>query len=373
MTRMLCGSRLRPANQMESNVASGGIDGLSHAGSRTIAAAIIWCTQERPAFNHLAWDAYVWGLWVIAAVAVTFRDGPAATGLGGGMTRRIPVDRPFPDITNHVEQTVAIGRELPDWCGPLITVRRQVLPGKLALPSVGHMLAARSEFLAPGVGRAIQPSARGKLPLSLGRQFFANPLCIGFSILVGDMDHRMLRAAFDRTLAAFRMPPVRTWNIRPPIKVIAQIHTVCRLAEDYRSRLEHVGFCPRVVLGSRRTLRQSHILGGVNKPCKLLVSYRVLVNPKAFHPYGMHWPLFRIMAIRPHAECAATDPHHVGVRDVQHGIYILSTFDCLHWRFPNTARRLLTACSQLRRFSVHCARRPTTSRLPPAWFLLHCH
>ena len=62
----------------------------------------------------------------------------------------VPVGGPLPDVAGHVVEAVAVGRKRADRRRPLVAVLEQVLPGELALPGVGHRLAARRELVAPG-------------------------------------------------------------------------------------------------------------------------------------------------------------------------------------------------------------------------------
>src|SRR3954467_6488494 len=91
----------------------------------------------------------------------------------------IEVARPFPDIADHVMKPVAVGREGHDWRCALEAVLREVLARELALPDVGHVTAAGSQFVAPGELRLVEPAAGGELPLRLARQILAGPLRIG--------------------------------------------------------------------------------------------------------------------------------------------------------------------------------------------------
>src|SRR6185369_5560833 len=74
----------------------------------------------------------------------------------------IPVDGPFPDIPRHVMESVAIGRERRDRCRPFEAVLTFVLPGELALPGVGHVLAVGGHLIAPAIFSALQSATRRK-------------------------------------------------------------------------------------------------------------------------------------------------------------------------------------------------------------------
>src|SRR4051812_37660865 len=75
-------------------------------------------------------------------VAAVPRGRRAAAGRWGGWARRLPpVGGPLPDVARHVEQAVAVGREAAHGRGAGIAVELEVLPGELALPRVGPLLA----------------------------------------------------------------------------------------------------------------------------------------------------------------------------------------------------------------------------------------
>ena len=50
-----------------------------------------------------------------------------------------------------------------------------VMARKLALPGIGHVLAAGRELVAPGIFGAVEPATRGEFPFRLGRQVLASP------------------------------------------------------------------------------------------------------------------------------------------------------------------------------------------------------
>src|SRR5215469_12518999 len=108
------------------------------------------------------------------------------------MTVAVPIACPFPDVADHVEQAVAIGWELPYRGGLLISIGEQILPRELALPCVGHLLAAGSELFSPSVSCTIESTPRGKLPFHLGWQFFSYPFGICRSIFISDVNNWML-------------------------------------------------------------------------------------------------------------------------------------------------------------------------------------
>ena len=47
-------------------------------------------------------------------------------------------------------------------------------------------------LIAPSKARAVKPAARGELPLGFCRELFPYPARVGFGILVGKVDDRVL-------------------------------------------------------------------------------------------------------------------------------------------------------------------------------------
>ena len=87
----------------------------------------------------------------------------------------IPVRAPLPNITGHVEKAVPVGWKLTGSRAG-IAVLAGVLIREMALEGIGLILAAGPELAAPRVWLAIQPAARGELPLGLSRKALAGPL-----------------------------------------------------------------------------------------------------------------------------------------------------------------------------------------------------
>src|SRR5271169_349840 len=135
-------------NAAEPDVVHAGVDHLRLPRRWTITQTVVGRAQVRAAFDHLARNSK---LRLRGIVALGWRDNPridcrAAAGLDHfvSVAADKPITGPFPDVTRHVVQTVTVRRERSDWRGPLVAVVKQVLPGELSLPTVGHCLAARS-------------------------------------------------------------------------------------------------------------------------------------------------------------------------------------------------------------------------------------
>src|SRR5262249_54337964 len=148
---------------------------------------VVRCTEVRSTLEHLARDPDFRLAGVVACslrpAARVFRDAAHLRRIGFVLGRP-PVGRPFPDIADHVADAVAVRWERSYRRGSFVAILTKVLIWKLALPRVGHMLAARRELVAPGELGAVEPAARGELPFGLRRQFLAGPFRIGFGIAV---------------------------------------------------------------------------------------------------------------------------------------------------------------------------------------------
>src|SRR5882672_9564845 len=120
-------------------MASRGVDRLGMARSRTIAAAIVRGAQVRAAFKHLAWNLDIRLTRVVArglgSAARIFRNATRLRRICF-MPLRIPVGRPFPDISDHVVDAVAVRREGRDWRCALEAVGAEILLQEFALPGV---------------------------------------------------------------------------------------------------------------------------------------------------------------------------------------------------------------------------------------------
>src|SRR6476660_465652 len=112
---------------------------------------------------------------------------------------------------------------------------------KVALPGVGHVLAAGREFVPPGELGTVKAATRGEFPFGFGRQLLASPFCVGECIAKRHMHHGMMIARVDVALRPVWMPPVGTLCVGPPLAEIFQIDSVRRWSEDQRARIEHMG------------------------------------------------------------------------------------------------------------------------------------
>src|SRR5262249_52872521 len=131
-----------------------GIDGLRVARGGSVAAAVVRRAQMRAAFENLARNFNVWLTRVEAAAfgatPWVFRD-TAGFRCVSLVLRRIPVVSPFPDIADHVVETVAVRRKCFHRRGTLETARAALLMRKLTLPCICHLVIVGHELITPRV------------------------------------------------------------------------------------------------------------------------------------------------------------------------------------------------------------------------------
>src|SRR6266446_6132460 len=136
----------------ETDVTCGRVHRLSMARRRTIAPAVVGRTKMGASLQHLAWNT---NRGLARIVACFHRPAARVLRHAAGLRRiglvlfRVPVGRPFPDIADHVEDAVAVRRKGAHRRGAGPAIRFEILVREGALPGVGHVPAARREFLAP--------------------------------------------------------------------------------------------------------------------------------------------------------------------------------------------------------------------------------
>ena len=94
-----------------------------------------------------------------------------------------PIRAPFPDVSGRVVQPVAVRRELADRAGAVVAVVPRVMGWKPTLPDVHPVLSPGLPLVAPRKALPDQPSARGELPLGLGRKPQLRPGAKGLRIV----------------------------------------------------------------------------------------------------------------------------------------------------------------------------------------------
>ena len=222
-----------------------------------------------------------------------------------------PVGCPFPNIPDHIEQTVAVRGVVADRRGTLEAGRTKILPRKLAFPSVCHSDTLRREIVAPGEFGTFQSATSRELPLRFRRQRLAAPKCVGFGVFECDMHHGMIEACCDRAAATFRVTPVSARLPSPPIGYVAQIHRPSRRVEHQRSRPQHCRCDVWISRPVELSLCDGTISGRRDEGGKLTVGNQVRVDEKAVEAHLRYRRFLRIMAVGSHLKQAAGDPNHV--------------------------------------------------------------
>src|SRR5690606_15247440 len=108
---------------------------------RAVALAIVDGAKVRSAVQYLAADARAGGGGIIAlreCRAAWIGDRAARRFALRALRRGIPVARPFPDIADHVEKAIAVGREAADRRRAVIAVGLGRRDGKQAEPVIGE-------------------------------------------------------------------------------------------------------------------------------------------------------------------------------------------------------------------------------------------
>ncbi|OMQ39224.1 hypothetical protein BKX96_08395 [Pseudomonas putida] len=98
---------------------------------------------------------------------------------------------PFPDVTDHVPQTVTIGRKCAHRRSSVVPIQSKVLPGKLSLPDIGNVASIRHKLVPPDKLAAGLTSPGCKFPFFLGGQYATHPVGISMRILKANLDHWM--------------------------------------------------------------------------------------------------------------------------------------------------------------------------------------
>jgi hypothetical protein len=249
----------------------------------------------------------------------------------------IPVGRPFPDVADHVVNSIAVRRERRHRRRALIAVEGQVLARERALPGVRHLPIARRELIAPCELGAVEAAAGGELPFGFGGQFLAGPFGIGHGILVGDVDDGMIVEPADRASRSVWAPPIGAELERPPLAPVAQIDRRLGRREDQRARLEHVRQRAGIVPGVGRNFGKGDVARRVDEFAELAIGDRRTVHPEAAHAHPVDRGLFRIVPVGTHAECTARNPHHALA---QFGGRVCSTRVGLRLQHPTLERRM---------------------------------
>jgi hypothetical protein len=121
----------------------------------------------------------------------------------------VPIGGPLPDVADHVVNAVSVWRERLYGRWARIAILCSVLSWEFTLPSVGHVLSARRELIAPSIFSIFESTPRGKFPFYLSRQFLARPSRVGNRIRINDMHYRMVIEIVDGAFWTVWVSPIR--------------------------------------------------------------------------------------------------------------------------------------------------------------------
>src|SRR5215831_19015736 len=114
----------------------------------------------RSAFHDFARDLDRWLVRIVAFVSFSAsRVKARAARVNDFAVLLVPVSGPLPNVACHVVEPIAVGWKRSHRRSSLEPVFFKVLPGKFALPGVGHMFAVRRERIAPDEFRTVQSAA----------------------------------------------------------------------------------------------------------------------------------------------------------------------------------------------------------------------
>ena len=225
------------------------------------------------------------------------------------MARDVPVGRPLPDVAGHVEETEAVRREGADRRPG--AVARLGPPGEVAVPVVRTALAVSLRLVAPDEGAAVEPAARGQLPLRLARQLLPGPGRVRLGVLEGDVHHGLVLAAVDRARRAVGMTPAGAGCPRPPLAQVPEVDRPLRPREDERAGHEVLGRSARERARIERALGDGDVARVVDEGREQTVRDLERVDPEALDADAVCRRLLRIVRVGAHPIGGPVDPDHV--------------------------------------------------------------
>lgn len=152
------------------------------------------------------------------------------------------------------------------------------------MPPVSNRLAARAQFVAPGIFLSYQPPARSIFPFGLSWQTLTGPLRIACGIAPGNLTHRLVRLGLRGW--SIRMPPIYAINLFP--------HTRLEIQDA----------------GPAELFRFGPVGCGGDKFGELGDCDLVLVHPERADRHLVFRRFVRHTVVRTHQERAALDEHH---------------------------------------------------------------
>src|SRR5262245_6185802 len=128
----------------------------------------------------------------------------------------VPIGAPFPHVPRDVVEAEGIRREGIDGRRARVAVVASVLAWKMPLEHVHAVLAKGLELAAPRE-RSVGACPRGILPLRFRWEARPRPRAIRAGVVPRDVDQGMVPAVLQGRLWSFGMPPVRTFDLTPPL------------------------------------------------------------------------------------------------------------------------------------------------------------
>src|SRR5437667_6197250 len=234
--------------------------------------------------------------------------------------RAIPVAAPFPDVARHVVKAVTIRRETLRRRDAGIPIFNRVFHWKLSLPRVRHPFPTGTKIIAPNVCFSRQPAACRKLELRFSRQTFSRPFRICFRVRISDLHYRIFFLPFNVAFRSLRVPPVRAFDVAPPVIMISESDLVISRCEHDAAGDKIFGRRSRKFFFCRRSFRDRHVALRFDEFLELLVCHRRCIHPESIYANAVngsrvvrrHRHLVRAMAIRrgAHRELTAGNPDH---------------------------------------------------------------
>src|SRR3984957_11271034 len=189
--------KMRSDDTAETDMTHSAVDHLCVTSGWPVATTVVGRAQKGATFDHFARNAHV-RLGRVVAEVYTATAGIVRHAAGGLDTRLMtadePIGRPFPDISDHIEQTISVRGVAADRSGAFQRGGMQVPPGKFAFPGVRHPDPAGRKIVAPSIFGSLQSAARRELPLRFCWQCLAAPPGVSCCVFERDVHHGMIEA-----------------------------------------------------------------------------------------------------------------------------------------------------------------------------------
>src|SRR5215471_3388670 len=158
------------------------------------------------------------------------------------------------------------------------------------------------------------------------------------------MDNWMLFPILQRAGGTYRMSPVCTGNIGPPVKTAREIHGPLGLVEHNGRRHQQLRICAGVVLEVWCPFCKRYVVCLIDKMLPLLVCDSAPVHPETVDCDFVHGTFFFVEIFRTHLECSSGYPDHTqicwlsGFYDCHVGFCTFDGFR-VHWSSPGIKRK----------------------------------